>query len=351
MNVEEKRSFLTNVFFTATVIGLIYLISKVLFSYLLPFVIGIILAFIVQKPAKMIESRFKINAGICAAIMVIFSYLLLIGVAFFSIRFTILLINRVMSLLPGVFGSVSKCIADVKNSILSDNPTLKENMLNDFLTEAFDAFSSKITTFFSAVMTDIAANIPRFLLGVIITMVASFYIAKDFERLIKFSKGLIKEVTYNKIVIIKNIIMESVVKITAGYLLIMLITFAELIFGLFLLKIRYFIIIAALISIVDLLPVLGTGTVIIPWALFSLVCGDTVRGIGLIVIYTVITIIRNFIEPKIIGKKIGINPLFTLVSVFLGMKTAGIAGMIIVPVTFITIIKYYKKQLHHEKGN
>ena len=126
------------------------------------------------------------------------------------------------------------------------------------------------------------------------------------------------------------------------------ITFLELLAGLYILRIKYAPLLAALISVIDILPVLGTGTVLVPWAAAELLARDTAAGIGLLVLYAVITVIRNFAEPKIIGKEMGINPLFTLLAMFIGLKLFGFAGILLLPITLIVVVKYYKDEMEAE---
>lgn len=133
----------------------------------------------------------------------------------------------------------------------------------------------------------------------------------------------------------------TIANMLKGYISIMFITFVELSVGLTVLQAPNSILLAALIAVVDILPVLGTGTVLIPWSLISLITGDTFLGIGLIILYVVILIVRNIIEPKFIGKRIGLKPLVTLVSMYLGMKLAGVAGMFIFP-----LVVAFLKNLH-----
>ena len=130
----------------------------------------------------------------------------------------------------------------------------------------------------------------------------------------------------------------------------MAITFTELLIGFIVLRIKYAPLLAALIAVIDILPVLGTGTVLVPWAAGELLLGNTAAGMGLAVLYGTITLVRNFAEPKIIGKQIGINPIFTLIAMFVGIKLLGIAGIFILPVTLIVVIEYYKND-RAEDGN
>ncbi len=123
----------------------------------------------------------------------------------------------------------------------------------------------------------------------------------------------------------------------------MFITFCELAIGLTILKFigvmnnSYTFIIAIAIAIFDILPVAGSGGILIPWALIALISGDVGQAIGLIVIYIVISIIRQYIEPKIVGDSLGVNPLVTLAGLYFGLKLFGFMGMFIVPILVMTL--------------
>ena len=137
--------------------------------------------------------------------------------------------------------------------------------------------------------------------------------------------------------------MGSVFKLLKGYAILMLMTFLELSAGFLILRVKYALLLSLLIAVIDILPVLGTGTVLIPWGIAEILFKNTGLGIGILVIYAVITVIRNFAEPKIIGRQIGINPLFTLLSMFIGIKLLGFAGVIIFPTALIVTVKYYSE--------
>ena len=123
----------------------------------------------------------------------------------------------------------------------------------------------------------------------------------------------------------------------------MSLTFVELSIGLSILGIDNSIIIALLTSILDILPVLGTGAVIIPWAIISLILGDIWVGIGLIIVYLIITVIRNIIEPKIVGTQLGLHPLVTLISMFMGVNIAGLFGLFGFPI-LLSLLMYLNKE-------
>ena len=102
-------------------------------------------------------------------------------------------------------------------------------------------------------------------------------------------------------------------------------------------RVSYSFLLALVISFVDILPVLGVGSVLVPWAVFSFVSGRWNFGIGLLIIYGCVTVVRQIAEPKIVGGSIGLHPLATLVSMYAGLKLLGVTGLLIGPVTAIIV--------------
>jgi predicted PurR-regulated permease PerM len=128
-----------------------------------------------------------------------------------------------------------------------------------------------------------------------------------------------------------------------AYGLIMFITFCENFLGLTILNLigvmknSYVFVIAICIAVFDILPVAGSGGILIPWSLIALVSGNVGQCVGLLILYAVITVIRQYIEPKIVGDSLGVNPLVTLAGLYFGLKLFGFMGMFIVPICVMTL--------------
>jgi len=127
-----------------------------------------------------------------------------------------------------------------------------------------------------------------------------------------------------------------------SYSLLFLLTFVELSLGFWILGVKNAVLLAVVIAIFDLMPVLGTGGIVLPWALIALIAGNWGRGIGLLVLYLVITGIRQTLEPKIVGKQIGLHPLATLMAMLLGLKLFGILGLFGIPVVLAVATSMYR---------
>ncbi len=352
MQLENRKNFLVNFTFIITVLGVIYFALKFMLAYLLPFMIGIFISYLIQKPAELLSKKLNIKKGICAAALSVVSFLILLAV--FSVLVWIIvsqansLINSVAkntNTLKLMYEKTGELLKRFTNDIPSDMQSVIKNLLTDFVGE----FATKTGTFLTGSVTALIKKMPTLFISVIVTFVATCYISKDFDRLKKFFKNMIKVNTYKNILTIKTILFECCFKFLKGYLLIILITFFELLIGFLLLGVEHFLLLALLISLIDILPIFGTGTVLIPWSVILFLQEKYFFAIGILILYLLVTVVRNIIEPKIIGDKIGINPLFTLLAIFLGLRLAGIAGMIILPIAAIVVISFYKQQIEEEK--
>ncbi len=348
MELQAKKRFIINVIFTGLVLGLVIFAGKFIFEYLFPFVLAIAVAALMQKPAMLISAKTGIKKGYIAAVLSAILYILLAALLVFASVKIFSFSGKAVTAIShfGVEETISK-ITRFLDGFLNNFSDLKATA-QKILSGTVDGLIRQLTSFLSRTATSILKLAPSFLFSSIVALAATCYIAKDFDGLCNFLKGIIPKKTVASLIKIKTILKSCVLKITTGYLLIMLITFFELILGLFLLNIKNALAIAILISIVDILPVLGAGAVLIPWFIINFILGDMKLGIGLLVLYLIITVLRNFLEPKIVGNKTGINPLFILFAMFLGLRLFSVAGLIILPVTFIVTVKYYKNEMENE---
>jgi predicted PurR-regulated permease PerM len=121
-------------------------------------------------------------------------------------------------------------------------------------------------------------------------------------------------------------------KYIKAYLIILLMTFSELLIGFFILKIPYALTLASVIAIIDILPVLGVGTVLIPWGIVLIILGDSFLAAGIFILYGIIWVVRQIVEPRIVGKSMGLSPLITLAAMYIGYSSIGYGGLFVFPI-------------------
>ena len=352
MEQQAKKSFLIDFTFGLIVAALVFVIGKFTLQYLTPFVLAAVIAYVMQKPARFISAKIKIPKGICAAVLAAGVYILSAAVILLVLYRLISVSAELFDELPHLFSYNSDTLSGLEERFYRMSDGLSPEFTDEILSvikETLEGLTLKLTNAFSSSAASFAKSAPSFIFSSIVALVASCYIAKDYDGLKKFLSELLGKKIYGNIAEIKLILSQSVLKLVKGYAILSFITFLELAIGFLVMKIEYAFILAAAVAVIDLLPVLGTGTVLVPWSIILLAAGDTFKGIGILLLYLITVVVRNVAEPKVIGGQMGINPLFTLLAMFAGLKLFGFWGLFMFPIALIVIIKYYKNEMEREK--
>ncbi|MCC2817190.1 sporulation integral membrane protein YtvI [Lachnoclostridium pacaense] len=337
--MEKKKVFLVNTLYVTVIAGIIFLAFKYLVPVFFPFILAFLIAVMLHIPIRKISGRVPLNKKWIS---------ILITAAFYGITFFLLLFagsrvlawcTQVIPKLPAFYNEtiypwlnewLNRMELDSNGLLASITPYIMDFMenLSVNLGNTISEYSGKALSFLSG----FAAAIPGMVVKLVITVVATFFISADFDEL----KDAIKTAMPQKAAHMADHILGqtgSTIKIyLKSYSFLMGLTFMELLIGFLLLGVIRPFLLALVIAIFDILPVLGTGGILIPWAVLAFLLKQYPMGIGILVLYLVITIIRNIVEPKIVGKQMGLHPLVTLIALTVGMKFFGIAGLIGLPV-------------------
>lgn len=180
-----------------------------------------------------------------------------------------------------------------------------------------------------------ATRVPLFLISVLVYMIAVFLFMIEMPDVKRGFYNCLKEETAQKVQYMISKLNNVVLGFAKAQLLVSFIILAVSLIGLLLIKPEVAIVMSLIIWIIDVIPIIGSIVIVGPWALIELIQGHTVTGVSLIVLGVVLLIIRRTVEPKVMGQYIGLSPLATLISMFLGAKLLGIAGFIIGPILLI----------------
>ena len=203
--------------------------------------------------------------------------------------------------------------------------------------EAVAGMLSSALSLVAGAVSSLAMFIPRALFFILITVIALIYFAIDLERINSFVKSLLPRGATEKLSVMRSRFFGVFKKYVLSYLTLMLITFALMLAGFLLIKVKHAFLVAVVVALLDVLPVLGVGTVLVPWSVFCFATGDAKLGIGLAVLFVVNTVLRQVIEPKIVGKSLDMHPILTLFLLYAGYLLFGIAGVLLVPVAALII--------------
>lgn len=202
--------------------------------------------------------------------------------------------------------------------------------------------AKSIITFLSNIGINMAMKVPTLLMALIIGIVSAFYMLADYDRISKMVRQRTSPKTMRFLDVFNTQALSSFVKMILSYVVVSAICFVELLVGFLVLGIKDSSFIALLIAILDVLPVLGSGAVLIPWGILALLMGQPMRGFGILILYAVITVVRQIVEPKIVGSQIGLHPLVTIASLYVGLQLMGGMGLIMAPLYVIVCKKLHE---------
>lgn len=329
-----------------TVFVVFYIGPKVI-VFFMPFVIGYFISWIANPLVRFLEKRLKIVRKHSSMIIIIGVLAAVILILYASVvKLTEEGIN-LMNNLPQIYENLAmefKAIGENLQGIFRKLPYGVQanisNVTSDF-TEYISNFVQAVSVPTFTAAGNFAKNVPGTLIAIIMCILSAYFFTAERDKLIAvlaehMPSGIWKGV-HRVIGDLKHVI--------GGYfkaqLKIMVVVYVILVVGLLIMKVDYVLLVAFLIAFLDMLPFFGTGTVLGPWAIVKILSGDYRMAIGLIVLYGVTQLVRQIIQPKIVGDTIGMNPLATLFFMFVGYKFSGVIGMIVaVPVGMILINLY-----------
>jgi sporulation integral membrane protein YtvI len=182
-----------------------------------------------------------------------------------------------------------------------------------------------------------AISIPQAIVFVIVTVLSTYFLSSDRDRIFGFLASQFPESWAAKARSIKKDMFSALFGYIRAQLILMSITFLELYAGFALIGIKHPLILALLISVIDALPILGTGGILAPWAAYSFLTGNMKMGFSILALYGVVWIVRQLMEPKVLGQQIGVHPLLTLMAMYTGLQLLGIPGLIVGPITMLLL--------------
>lgn len=330
MNTEGLRRA---AYITVIALGIlfgVYLAFKYAIVVLLPFLIATVIAFWVDKPAKKLSEKIGISVRVVRLLFTLFATLLTLGITVLSVwgiavRLIDILQNGGLERIGEMFSLISDRLGGILGKI---GEGLGDAVLT-LLGSVAESLGSLVSTF--------ARGIPRALIFLLVSVISSVYLSLDLDKISAFFRGFLSKRIIEFAVKIKESFLLTLVKYVRSYLCLMLLTFGVMLVGMLLLGRGEAFTLATVIALLDVLPVVGAGVILIPWAIYSFVSGGTALGIGLLLLYLVQTIIRQLAEPRILGKSLGVHPIITLFLLYVGYTLLGILGILLVPLFTVLI--------------
>lgn len=342
-------------------VAILVLIGYFFLKYALDIFLPFIIAFLIVAMARPIINKIARHTKISKPIVSIFvlSMLLVFSALVLGVILTITIeqvgniaegiiegLSREENFVLVIFNSIDKLTERLPflNNLLGSEQSIY-NLVIEMLLDGAKSLSARLTNYLAKMIT----ALPSIVVTLIVFTLALFYFAKDYDKIGNRIIKLLPKRAGNIALIFKNDVLLVVSKYLKSYLILLLITFAELISGFLILGIDNSFVLALIIAIVDMLPILGAGTVLVPWSAIMLILGNYKLAIGLFVLAGITYFSRQFLEPKILSDQMNVHPLITLLFMYAGLKIAGFLGLIVAPVVAF-IIKITLSRMKNEKN-
>lgn len=344
MKYEQQKQYLIKAIYAISVIALVIFIFRYAVFWLMPFVFAFGVAFVTKPLTNLITQGLKCKRKPVAA-LVCFLFYGTIGVLVTVIAVNLVVAVREWAIdIPTLYEErflpdMEETYQDIVRLAGKFSPELAkevQDIANNMATE-LHGLVSNISGSLLGKISALALSIPSLFISVIFAIIGSFFISMDYYRITNFLVGQFNEKNQKIIMDAKNHLVDSFFKIIGSYGAIMCITFGELLIGFKLIGIERFGLLAFCVALMDIMPVLGTGGVMVPWIVVELVMRDFRMALCLLGIYLFVTVVRNIVEPKLVGNRVGLHPVLMLVSMFIGGTVLGPLGIVVMPFMMIVI--------------
>ena len=349
--MEQKRRFLVILAYWAAVLALLYLGLRYGLVWLLPFLPALAVASWAEPAVQWIRRKMHLTRPFLAAVvtltvtaLTVSATVLILGALWRQLTDLLSQAPQLLSALPALLSSITERLEAFRVTL----PHESRQAMSDALTAFGNALSSAAVNLSASLLESVkgwVSKLPGLLLFCATSVMALFFTVSAYPQLRQF---LMRQIPLEKQAAareLKDGALGAVWRWVRSQVLLIAVTFAELLAGLLLLQRNYALLFAFLIALLDALPIFGAGMVLLPWAAVLALTGDTVGALGLTALYVIVWLVRSFLEPKILGKSGGLPPLPSLLAIYVGFRAAGVAGMLLGPLVLLLIKEFHDRRL------
>jgi len=317
--------------------------------FVFPFVFGIVIAFVLEPALKFLCDRCRLSRGGAAAILVLTLVGALIVLLSWSITRIAAEVTELYSYLPQYYGEFNRIVSEILR-IAGD---ISEQLPEPLARAAQDQWN-RLYSLLSAVVSGaggVVRTVPGLTVNTMFMFFTAFFVMRDRASIGAFLRSLLPSNAFAHFKSVELDMMGGIVGFIRAQAVLILVTMLINILGLSLLKSRYAVAFGVLLALLDLLPVVGPGLIYLPWIAYQVIWGEVGHGLGLLVLYGAVSLLRQVIQTHIVGREMGLHPLVTLFSLYAGAKLFGAPGVVYGPIAAILFKTLWASGLiPHEGG-
>lgn len=342
-NINKKYNNipLNFIIILAIIVSFVFGIKAI--KYILPFFLGFFLSLGMKPGIEFLNSKLIKSKKISTLIVMVLLYGFLSVILIFLFKQLMHeatnFINNLPALLKLVQDKISLWIEKIipnrfDNEIIEHQQTINNliSNLNSKLSNLLQTLINKFTPSVASSALSGISKIPHMILFVVMTIMSSYYFASDSKKIHDFFKSKLPSSIIDGIYSFTDSLSFATIQQVKAQILISLTISAALVIGFSIFSIEYAVLVGLVIGFLDVLPIIGAGTFLIPWGLFNLIAGNFTLGGEILFMYIIVIVIRQLVEPKIVGKKLGLYPLISMICMYIGLKAYGFIGLIFGPI-------------------
>ncbi len=366
-DLDRKKRFLINFAYYALGAAIYFVLFRYVIYMAMPFVIALLVALCLRPLVTRLAKLPFVSKHAAAVIVVLIFYILIGAVAVWGIFRAIWAVANWAVTLPTLYSSyVEPNIQHLVSWIDSQNAFQlfgedSDAYLQSAVNSLLNGLSTLVRTLSGRVFSyaqGLVRSVPKTFIATIFCIIATFFISVDYDDIKYFLFAQLNGEKKQIAIDAKRYLSGSVLKVLGSYGLIMLITMTEMLIGLSVLGVKNVVPIAIVIAVFDIMPALGTGGILLPWAVVEVVNGNVTMAVKLVVLYLIVAAIRSTIEPLIVGDSVGVHPLLMLLSMYVGGMIFGAVGIVVLPFTIVVVkrlndsgqIKIFNSDYPHAGG-
>lgn len=351
--MERKKRFLINAAYVAVCAAAIYLLLRYALPWLLPFLLALAVAAMIEPPLRFVREKMHLKRSFLAAVATLLVVGLtlaaavgILGVLWRQVNDLLGRAPQLLSMLPQLMEQLGARLEEYRVTL----PPSAQRAASDAVTAVGGILGDAAVKLSAALLdgiTKLVGHLPGALLFCATVVMALFFTMSSYPQLQAFLSRQIPAEKREAAKALKEGALGAVLKWLRAQIILITVTFLQLLVGLFLLRREYALLLALLIALMDALPIFGAGMALLPWAAVLAIWGDVVGALGLTALHFVVWLVRSFLEPKLLGKSGGLPPLPSLLAIYVGWQAAGVAGMILGPLLLLLIKELHDRELLH----
>ena len=343
MRDTQIRGFVSTVLWLLLSIVVIWLCFQYLLPWIAPLLLAFLLAAIIEPAVRFLETKVRLprplGAGICGLALIGLLIVLLLQLCSGAIS----QLRSLFDQLPLLFHTIQTQFHTLEARIVA-YLNAADNSLSEYFVSSMDAIYDQFTTlpaklseYLVTALSSIAGKAPSILLFSVTSGIGMYFISAAYPSILRFFRLQVPEAWRSRVSIVYKDLRHTISRWLRAQVIMTVITFVTLWLAFLLLHIEFAILIAFIIALIDALPILGSGIVLLPWAVISALTGEYGLCVGLLATYGAVTLLHSCLQAKLIGDQLGLHPLVSLAAIYVGWCIAGVWGVLLAPIVAITI--------------